>query len=275
MIEQLEDSLPFQLRERLADGLAEHVSSHADHPLVQRIGDVKDVCRPVQVSDGCWSLHDQVVQALPLKLGALQRLSLASEQFRPLVLHPLVFDGEQSRSGDEANEVEVVLRRRTRLAIVHGECAKDAPSAVNQRRRPTRPQPVCEGQIAEVYPQRVIGDIFDNHRASSECGCATGTDSGADANAIDSPVVRFWQARSGAMQQMLAVLIEQQDRRQHTILRVCFDPARDRLQGLRERKALGDHLKNLRLSTNQRFQASYLRLSAPCGCYLGLRSHCY
>src|SRR5213593_4799068 len=64
-----------------------------------------------------------------------------------------------------------MLRRRTPwLARQHGEAPQRSTFGRQNRRGPTRAQPVRQGQIAILVPERIRSDVADNDRLSEVGG---------------------------------------------------------------------------------------------------------
>src|SRR5882762_2280915 len=103
-----------------------------------------------------------------------------------------------------------------RFAIVYREGPQHPACRGEHRRRPARSQPVRQGQIAEIGPQRIRRDVGDDDLLCTVSGRPARSHGGADDDAIDCLSVAYWQAGRSAVPKAAAVRIQQEDRRQRT-----------------------------------------------------------
>ena len=107
-----------------------------------------------------------------------------------------------------------------------------------------------QGQIAEIGPQRIRGDVGDDHGLCPVRGRATGTHRRADDDTIDCLSVGFWQARHCAVPETVGVGIKQKDRTQRTTGQF-FDQQACALEDELARIAPGYHLEKPFLAGQQ------------------------
>ncbi len=108
-----------------------------------------------------------------------------------------------------------------------------------------------QGQIAVSGPERIGGDVRDDHWLGAVGGCSARTRGRADGATIDRLHVRSGQAGRRAMPETVGVRVQQEDRRQGTCGQFFDHPA----QGVEDRGArvaLGHHLQKPLLPGQQR-----------------------
>ncbi len=151
-----------------------------------------------------------------------------------LLVAGTALDGEGHRPHQDVDEGEVVPTRLRRLGVVHRERPEQLPGASRDRRGPAGAQSGAEGEVLEVGPQRVCGDVLDDHLLVEVGRGAARPDRRPDLDAVDGLVVVVGQARRGPVQEPRARLVAQQDRGEHALRGDALDDQQHRLQGVRE-----------------------------------------
>ena len=141
---------------------------------------------------------------LQLVMGLLQRR-----------LHPLAVDGDARKLGAGRDELKLARTGSAGLAIVHREGRQGSAGRGDDGLRPGRPHPGALGEVAERGPVGMGQDVLDDHPLAGRGSLAAGADAAADLEAVDGLVVEVGQARSGAVPQVLLLVVEQQDRAEH------------------------------------------------------------
>src|SRR5207342_2948493 len=124
-------------------------------------------------------------------------------------------DYQRSGLGNQVDQRKVTDGRFAGLSMVHRKGTEYPAPRGQYWDRPAGAKPVHFGQVAEIRPQGISGDVADEHRLGPIGSGATGADARADLGAVDRRAIGIRQARRGAMAKVLAVLIEQQDRAVH------------------------------------------------------------
>ena len=124
------------------------------------------------------------------------------------------------------------LGRRGR--VVHGEGAQHPPADTDDRRRPARPEPGAQGEVAVVGPQGVGLDVLDDHLPAPVRRRTARADRRPDLLAVDGLVVEGGQARCGAVPKVPAGLVEEEDRGEQPTGRDPLHHPQQRLQRMRE-----------------------------------------
>ena len=133
------------------------------------------------------------------------------------------------------------------MTIVERERAEQATVGREDGGRPARAEPGLQGQPGEVAPQRIGRDVRDADLLAAIGGRAARPDLRADRNPVDRLAVEGGQTRCGAVAQVHAVAVEQQDRGEQLIRGVLLDEARQSIQDARQVGARCDELEQLRL----------------------------
>src|ERR1700676_111276 len=97
-------------------------------------------------------------------------------------------------------------------------------------------------QIAEIGPQRIRGDVGDDHWLCTVSGRPARTNRRADDGTIDCLSVGFWQAGRRAVPKAVGTRVQQKDRTQRTTGQF-FDEQACALQDELARIPPGDHLE--------------------------------
>ena len=103
------------------------------------------------------------------------------------------------------------------------------------------------GQRLVWRPVGVGGDVFDDHRLAGGRRCTTRADPVADADAVDGLAVGGRKAGGGAVEQVLAGVVEEEDGGEDTV-DLALHQVTDRLQHLGEGAVVVDHVKDLAVS---------------------------
>src|SRR6185312_2290158 len=103
---------------------------------------------------------------------------------------------ERRERRGQLDEPLMRLLRPAWLPKVHREGPEHVALHVEDGRRPAGAKPESERELLVVAPQRVRGDVLDDHRAA-EIGGAAGARPLADWRTVESPHVFGRQARSG------------------------------------------------------------------------------
>src|SRR5258708_5369704 len=106
----------------------------------------------------------------------------------------LALNGDTRQMGDLLDE-SVLLRSGAALfAIVDREGTQHSACRGDYRRGPARSQPVRQGQIAIIGPQRIRGDVRDDYWLGAVSGRPARTYGRADDDAVNCRSVGHWQA---------------------------------------------------------------------------------
>src|SRR5207302_3017356 len=105
-------------------------------------------------------------------------------------------------------------------------------------------------QIAVIRPQRVRGNVADDHWLSTVSGRSTRTRGRADDHAINSLSIRTWQAGRRSMPKTVGTGVRQKDRTQRTAGQF-FDESAYRIEDETARITPGYHLQKLFLPGQQ------------------------
>ena len=98
------------------------------------------------------------------------------------------------------------------------------PSAPLMGRRPACAQPERQGEVLEVFPQRIGGNVGYLDRLAAECGRAARTGLGTDKQSVDGGGVVLREARAGDMAELETAIDGQHranDRWRHALRPVC------------------------------------------------------
>ncbi len=140
-----------------------------------------------------------------------------------------------------------------RPAIIHRDRAEQPALAGYNRRRVTGAQSMGGRKMFEVAPQRITGNVVDEHRLALERRRATRPGRWPDDESVDGFVVGLRQTRSRAVQQSLSCLIGQQHRAKHAVRGLCFGLAHQHAEYLREWPIGRNELEHLLFGGQQRF----------------------
>src|SRR6185295_13281788 len=111
----------------------------------------------------------------------------------------------------------LMLRSRTAwFAREHGETPQYFTFGRKNGCGPARVQPVRQGQIAVIFPQRVCGNVTDNDRLFEIAGSPARTRFRADDSAGKGDNVAGWKAWRCAVPKPVAIRVQQKDRTQRT-----------------------------------------------------------
>src|ERR1700680_4069818 len=89
------------------------------------------------------------------------------------VLRQFVLNGHAREVRNLSDDVLVTWTGTSWFPIVHGKSSNDVAFRGKDGRRPTGPQRMGQGQLTKIGPQRIAGDIGDDHlRAKVSCGSA-------------------------------------------------------------------------------------------------------
>ena len=102
-----------------------------------------------------------------------------------LFFRALMLDGNCRQRSDLFKYIQVLWTRTARLAIVHREGPQHLAFGGNDRRGPAGSQSVRQGQMTIIGPQRVHGDVRDDHRRGAVSGCYARTPGRANGDAVD------------------------------------------------------------------------------------------
>src|SRR2546425_3484279 len=146
----------------------------------------------------------------------------------------------------------LMLRSRTAwFAREYGETPQHFAFGRKNGCGPARLQPVRQGHISIVVPQRVCGDVTDNDGLPEVGGPPARTCLWADGSAVEGPGVAGRKAGSRAVPKPAAIRVQQKDRTKGTagnLLHQPANPVEDRRQSL----TLRDHFEQPILSGEQR-----------------------
>jgi hypothetical protein len=137
----------------------------------------------------------------------------------------LALDGDAREMGDLLDQAMLLRSRAARLAIVDREGPQHLALRGPDRRRPAGPQPVREGESAEIGPQRIRGDVADHHGLPAVSGRAARAYGRADRDAVDRLGIGDRQTGRRAVAQAAGLRIEQEDRRQRAARQLLDQPA--------------------------------------------------
>ena len=191
---------------------------------------------------------DRLVRVLEQVAVAILALARGRARARPLDR-----DGGQVRG--ELDEIRVAVGALAGLAVVQRERAEQGAVRREERRRPARAQRRTRRHLADALPQRVRRDVRDEDALAPEGGAAARSCRRADHDAVDALVPEVGQARPGAVAQVHAVTVHQEDRREQRILGVLLDEARDAVEHERKRGTRRDELEQRGLGRRQRLRA--------------------
>ncbi len=155
----------------------------------------------------------------------------------------VAFDRQGCGVSEQTGQGEVDVLRAARGAVVHGEGAQQVAVAGQDRHGPAGGQPGGFGQVAEVGPERVGGDVGDHDGFTPVGGGATGSDAFTGGDAVDGLVVEVGQAGGGAVVQVSAVRVGEQDRDEYAVRGQAFDAARHAVEHFGQGRLPGDLLQ--------------------------------
>ncbi len=135
----------------------------------------------------------------------------------PRLFVVVALDGQGGGVREDAGEGEVGVLRDARDPVVHGEGAQQAPVAGQDRRGPAGGHARPVGQVPEVVPERVGGDVGDDDRFPPVGGRAARADALTGGDPVDGPVVEVGQARRGPVAQVQAVGFGEQHGDEHLL----------------------------------------------------------
>ena len=219
-------------REEFLVGPPDHLGRRFTHRL--RAGAVDDLVttRAVLGEDGVTRALDH---------GGEQQVLPLERRHRALPA-----DGHRREVRGQLDAPQMLRTRPARLPIVNGEGAQHALLFVKDGRGPAGTQPVRQRQFAVIRPQRIGGDVLDEHRLAPEGRGAARTGARADGLPLDGAVERLRQTRRHAHLHPLAVGVEQQHRAKHP-RRERLDMPQHRVERLGQRRARGDFFQHERL----------------------------
>ncbi len=151
------------------------------------------------------------------------------------------------------DQVGVIVGWFAWAMVIQCKGTEDGATRVDNRGRPAGTQLVAQRQVAIVGPQRVGRCVLDDHLGATPGCSATRADALANGNPVDGLHVGQWQTRRGAMAEVNAILVEQKHGGNHA-RRLALDFARQPFQSGRERLTGGDHLQDLTVACQCRFQ---------------------
>ena len=167
-----------------------------------------------------------------------------------LFFRALMLDGNCRQRSDLFKDIQVLWTRTARLAIVHREGPQHLAFGGNDRRGPAGSQSVRQGQMTIIGPQRVHGDVRDDHRRGAVSGCDARSAVRTNGHAVgrcDGTV------RQGGVRRRIAGGVRSSSRKnEDTTSPHCLRSGGIRLQDFGGAHRLWHHLQDAFLSRQQR-----------------------
>ena len=183
------------------------------------------------------------------QLLGLGQIGLASLQ---VLLRSFALNRNRRQMGDLSND-SLMLRCRTAwFAREHSEASQGIAFGRENRRGPTRAQPVRQGQVAIVVPQRVRSDVADDDRLFEINRSPARTGRWSDGSAAKGTDVAAREAGSRAVPKPVVMRIQQKNRTERTAGNLLHKPAYS-IEDRRQRLALCNHFEKPILSGKQCF----------------------
>ncbi len=125
-------------------------------------------------------------------------------------------DDQSDGLDQEVADLDIRRQRIAPFRVIHDKRAEHGTLCRSNRNGPADLQTVSDGERPECGPTRIVGDVGHRHPWVRARGPAAGTCAWADMGAFHSLDKCQGQARSGAMLQMIALLVQEQDIAQKT-----------------------------------------------------------
>src|SRR5580704_18977115 len=116
---------------------------------------------------------------------ALHQSAISTLRRTEFRLGPIAFHRDGGQMSGVSNQLQMLVIRRARLAIVDRERSQDAAALRSDRRRPTGSQIMRQSKVAKVRPQGVARNIGNDDLLSPVSRSAAGSYARTDLQSIN------------------------------------------------------------------------------------------
>ena len=169
-----------------------------------------------------------------------------------LALDLVAAEADRGNVHGDLGELSLAGIRRDGLLEIGGEGAEDPMMGVEDRRRPAGAESVLEGRFAITLPQRIGGDVGDDHLAAAvHCGAA-GAGGGTHFDFTQQGPIALRQSGRSALAEGETVFLQEENGAEH-LGALALDEPQQREQRVVQRFAAGEHFEDLVLAIDQGF----------------------